>query len=180
MKKISIILIGIIIGITSCEDILKEEPKAIVMENFYNTPGDLETAVNAIYNPLRSSNCFGSLYTWQLEVYTGMHLIRGGSYLPLLEYEGLDNTNINRIGSIWTQFYLAIRNANLVIENAPIATSTSEADIKRYSAEAKFLRALSYFYMIPMWGKLPLVTESNYKEQNIPLSSEEEVYSFII
>ncbi|WP_372932756.1 RagB/SusD family nutrient uptake outer membrane protein [Mariniphaga sediminis] len=182
MKKIILIgiIAGIVIGITSCEDVLQEEPKTIVVEQFYNTAGDLETAVNAIFNPLQSSNCFGALYTWQLEVYSGMHLIRGGSYLPLLEFNGLDNTNINRISSIWKQFYLAIRNANLVIENAPNANNASETDIAKYTAEARFMRALSYFYMIPMWGKLPLITEENYRDLNIPLSSKSNVYALII
>src|SRR5690554_5790608 len=112
MKSIILYIITFIIFLlvfSSCEKVLMEEPKAIVVEQFYNTSGDLETAVNSIFTPLQSSNCFGALYTWQLEVYTGMHLIRGGSYLPLLDFQGLDNTNISRIGQIWTQFYLAIR-----------------------------------------------------------------------
>ena len=174
------VIIGIIISVTSCEDVLKEEPKTLVVEHFYNTAGELETAVNSIFNPLRSNNCFGALYTWQLEDYSGMHLSRGVSYLPLLEFNGLDNTNINRMSSIWTQFYQAIRNANLVIENAPNANNASEAEIAKYMAEAKFLRALSYFYMVPMWGKRPLVTEDNYRDLNIPLSSEDEIYELII
>jgi len=182
MKKIILfgIIAGIIIGIASCEDVLKEEPKAMVVEQFYNTAGDLETAVNAIFTPLRAYNCFGALYTWQLEVYSGMHLIRGGSYLPLLQFNGLDNTNITRIGSMWIQFYLAIRNANLVIENAPNANNASESDIAKYTGEAKFLRALSYFYLIPMLGKLPLIIESNYRDLHIPLSGEDDVYALII
>lgn len=177
MKKI--LIIGIILAFISCEDILKEEPKAIVAELFYNSPGDLETAVNAIFTPLRAYNCFGALYTWQLEIYSEFHLGRG-SYAVLNNYEGLDNTNVTRMGQIWDQFYLAIRNANLVIENAPNATKASEADIAKYLAEARFMRAFIYFYMIPNWGKLPLVTELNYRDLHIPLSSESDVYALIL
>lgn len=182
MKKIILIVIvtGIFIGITSCEDVLKEEPKVMVVEQFYNSAGDLESAVNAVFEPLRSYNCFGARYTWHLECYSGMHLIRGGSYLPLIEFQGLDNTNIGRVSEMWKQFYLSIRNANLVIENAPNANNASDADIAKYTGEAKFLRALSYFYMIPMWGRLPIVNEDNYRELNIPLSSEDDVYALII
>lgn len=180
MKKI--LFIGIILtslSYISCKDILIEEPKAIVAEQFYNSPEDLETAVNAIFSPLRNDNCFGALYTWQLEVYSDFQLGRG-SYAVLNDYQGLDNTNVSRIGQIWDQFYLAIRNANLVIENAPNATKSSENEIIKYLAEARFMRGFTYFSMIPHWGRLPLVTELNYKDLHIPLSEESKVYTFII
>ncbi|RIH65403.1 RagB/SusD family nutrient uptake outer membrane protein [Mariniphaga sediminis] len=178
MKKI-ILLIGIIVAFTSCEDVLKEEPKAIVSELFYNSAGDLETAVNAIFSPLRSYNCFGALYPWQTEIYSDFQLGRG-SYAVLNEYQGLDNTNVTRIGSMWTQFYLAIRNANLVIANAPNATVADAAVIAKYTAEARFMRAFTYSVMIPYFGKLPLRTEENIKDTEVPLSSKEQVYDLII
>lgn len=177
--KYIILSIGFILLFFSCEDVLIEKPKAIVAESFYNTPGDLETAVNAIFSPLRSYNCFGALYPWQLGVYSDFQIGRG-SYAVLNNYDGLDNTNISRIGSMWDQFFLAIRNANLVIENAPKANNVSGEDIAKYTAEARFMRAFTYFYMIPNWGKLPLVTESNYRDLHIPLSSEDEVYGLIL
>ena len=138
----------------------------------------METAVNAIIAPLRSNNCFGSLYPWQTEIYSDFQLGRG-SYAVLNNYQGLDNTNIARVGSMWNEFYLAIRNANLVIANAPDATKASEADIIRYTSEARFLRAFSYAAIIPYFGKLPLRTESNISATKIPLSSSEEIYSLI-
>jgi starch-binding outer membrane protein, SusD/RagB family len=178
MKKI-ILLIGIIVAFASCEDVLIEEPKAIVSEQFYNSAGDLETAVNAIFSPLRSYNCLGALYPWQTEIYSDFQLGRG-SYAVLNEYEGLDNTNVTRIGSMWNEFYLAIRNANLVIANAPDATEASEADIAKYTAEARFMRAFTYSLIIPYFGKLPLRTESTISDTEIPLSSEDDVYALII
>ena len=69
MKR-SIYIISVLLVFLSCEDALIEEPKAIVSEQFYNTAADLETAVNAIIAPLRSNNCFGSLYPWQTEIYS--------------------------------------------------------------------------------------------------------------
>src|SRR5690554_3896138 len=172
-------IIFIILFLISCEDVLIEKPKAIVAESFYNTPSELETAVNAIFTPLRSNNCFGALYTWQLEAYSDFQVARG-SYAVLNDYQGLDNTNITRIGQIWDQFFLAIRNANLVIENAPNASDASEIEIEKYTAEARFMRGLIYFYMIPNWGRLPIITEKNYRDLHIPLSSEDEVYRLIL
>ncbi len=177
MKIYSYIVAVLLVG-SSCEGVLLEEPKAIVSEQFYNTPGELETAVNAIFAPLRSYNCFGALYPWQTEIYSDFQLGRG-SYAVLNEYQGLDNTNISRISSMWNEFYLAIRNANLVIENAPHATAASEEEIKNYIAEARFLRAFSYAAIIPYFNKLPLRTELNISDTEVPLSNSEEVYALI-
>jgi hypothetical protein len=55
MKKI-LLLLTISLLLTSCEDELVEAPKSIVVETFFNTAGDVETAVNAIFSPLRNSN----------------------------------------------------------------------------------------------------------------------------
>lgn len=177
MKR-SIYIISALFLFMSCEEALVEKPKAIVSEQFYNTAGDLETAVNAIFSPLQSNNCFGSLYPWQTEIYSDFQLGRG-SYAVLNDYQGLDNTNISRIGSMWNQFYLAIRNANLVIANAPDASAASEEEITRYISEAKFMRAFSYAAIIPYFGKLPLRTELNLSATEIPLSNSEDIYSLI-
>ena len=66
-----IIPISCVLFMISCEDVLKEEPKSISAEYFYNTAGELQTAVNAIYQPIRSYNGFGFLYPAQLNTYDG-------------------------------------------------------------------------------------------------------------
>lgn len=178
MKKLFPIIF--LLSLVSCEDILKEEPKSIAMEYFYNTPGEVETAVAAIYSPIRSYNGFGFLFPAQLNTYAGDHFVGRGSYAPLSDFQGLNSTNITRIGSMWIQFYLGLRNANLVIANAPNGINISEADIARYVGEARFMRAFIYFQMVKNWGKLVLRTEVNMTEQNVPLSNSDDVYALIV
>lgn len=178
MKKIFIIA-SVTFLLAACKDILTESPKAIVVERFYQNANDLETAVNSIFAPLRAYNCFGALYPWQTEIYSDFQLGRG-SYAVLNEYEGLDNTNVTRIGQMWNEFYLAIRNANLVIANAENAVNATPAEIAKYVGEARFLRAFSYFCIIPYFGKLPIRTEENISDTEVPLSSAEAVFSLIL
>ncbi|MCE5348120.1 MAG: RagB/SusD family nutrient uptake outer membrane protein [Bacteroidales bacterium] len=178
MKKLYPLLF--ILFLISCEDVLKEEPKSIAMQNFYNTSGEVATAVNAIYPPIVAYNAFGFLYPAQLNCYDGEFFTGRGSYAPLSDFVGLNSTNITRIGSMWTQFYLGIRNANIVIENAPKGTKISDTDKAKYVGEAKFMRALIYFYMIRNWNKVVLRTESNMTESNVPLSDAATVYALIV
>ena len=178
MKKLYPIIF--ILFLISCEDILKEEPKSIAVENFYNTPGEVSTAVNAIYSPIAAYNGFGFLYPAQLNTYDGEYFTGRGSYAPLSEFQGLNSTNITRIGSMWIQFYLGIRNANIVIARTPDGTKISDADKAKYVGEAKFMRAFIYFHMVRNWNKVVLRTESNMTEQNVPLSSAADVYALIL
>lgn len=172
-------LILVLCCFSSCTDLLEEETKSLAVETFYNTAAEVETAVNAIYSPLRSTRCLSGLYLSQLESYTD-YCYGNGSYAVLNEFQGLNSTNINRVGNIWDQFYLSIRNANLVIANAPLGNDISSEDIDRFVGEAKFLRALTYFYLVRNWGGVPLRTIDNMSQIDLPRASESAVYDLIL
>ncbi len=178
--KIATLIIALVCLLSSCESILKEEPKSLAVETFYNTAAEVEAAVNAIYTPLRSSNTSGmGVYIAVLEAHIDYAYGRG-SYSVLNNFQGLDNVNISRTAGAWEGFYLSIRNANLVIKNAPNGKSISKANIDKYLAEAKFLRAFNYFHLVRNWGGVPIRTEANMTEINAKRNSVAEVYDLIL
>ena len=172
----SFLLIACMVVISSCEDVLKEEPKTIAVETFFNTAEEVESAVNAIYSPLRSNNY--AVYEATLECQSDFTNGRG-SWAPLHNFQGLDDANITRVAGLWNAFYLSIRNANLVIKNAPKGNSISQENIDKYVAEAKFLRAFNYFQLVRNWAGVPLRTELNMEEVNLIKSSQQQVYELI-
>ena len=165
-----------LITLASCEDLLEEKPKSIVVETFFNTAAEVEAATNGIYTPLRSNNY--TVYETTLECQADYAYGRG-SWAPLHEYQGFNDANISRVAGLWNAFYLSIRNANLVIANAPKGDAISEADIKKYVAEAKFLRAFNYFQLVRNWAGVPLRTEANMLETDLAKSTPEQVYALI-
>ena len=176
MKKI--LFIGIISFLVCSCDVLDEKPQAIAVETFYNTAEEIEAGVNAIYTPLR--NNFRDVYPCMLEessdfVYGGL-----GSWNPPSLYAGLDANNINRVSDRWNQFYVAIRNANIMIEAIPKAGLASDAEKNKFMGETMFLRALAYFHLVRNWGAIPLRTVENMSEYNVPRTPESEVYELII
>ncbi len=166
-----------VLVLSACEDSLIEKPKSIVVETFFNTAAEVESATNAIYTPLRSNDY--TVYETTLECQADYAYGRG-SWAPLHEYQGFNDANINRVGGLWTAFYLSIRNANIVIANAPKGNAISEADIKKYVGEAKFLRAFNYFQLVRNWAGVPLRTEANMNDINLAKSTPEEVYNLIV
>lgn len=167
----------LLLSLGACEDALMENPKFMVVENFFNTAGEVEAAVNAIYTPLRSNNY--TVYETTLERQADYAYGRG-SWTPLHEHQGLNDANISRVAGLWNAFYLSIRNANLVIANAPKGSSISQVDIAKNVAEAKFLRAFNYFQLVRNWAGVPLRTESNMTETDLKKSTPDEVYELII
>jgi hypothetical protein len=162
----------------SCNKELDEKPKSLAVETFYNTAAEVESAVNAIYVPYIQTGEGLGLYLAQLESYVDFGFGRG-SYGALNEFSGLDPTNITRTGNSWGMFYLSIRNANLVIANAPNGSSISVSDLARYVAEAKFLRAFDYFHLVRNWSGVPIRTESNMTERDLKRNTAEEVFARI-
>ena len=176
MKKILFILTAILSF--SCADVLIESPKSIAVETFYNTSGEVESAIGAIYIPIRGNNSFGAVYLAIQEAFSDFFLGRG-SYVTLSDYQGLNSTNLSRVGNAWNDFYLSIRNANLIINNVPNATKLNDENKNKYIAEAKFLRALDYFYLVRNWGGVPLHTDQNMDVIEVPRSTVAEVYQLI-
>ncbi|CAA9276298.1 MAG: Cell surface glycan-binding lipoprotein, utilization system for glycans and polysaccharides (PUL), SusD family [uncultured Cytophagales bacterium] len=163
----------------SCEDALREAPKAIAAESFYNTVPEVESAMNAIYQQLRAPNNISGQLGAQLEAYTDYSYGRG-SYQPLTHFQGLNTTNISRTDEAWRLFYLGIRNANFVIANAPRGKNLTPDAVKQLVAEARFLRAYNYFWLVRNWGGVPLRTEATLTQPNVARSPADEVYNLIL
>ena len=77
--------------------------------------------------------------------------------------------------------YKAIFKANTAISIFKNTTSSKidEDDLKFREAEARFMRAFYYSLLVSRFGGVPLQDE-NLSEDNIPRSSERQVYDFII
>ena len=164
--------------LAACKKALMEEPKSIAVETFYNTPSEIESAIFSIYSPIRNFNCMGGLYPAMQESSPDYGYGRG-TQGPISNYQGLDNSNITRVGAMWTLFYQSIKNANIVIKNVATSAGVSDAQKTAYIGEAKFMRALIYFIMVQNWAGIPLRTEDNSTEIDVPRNSVAEVYQLI-
>ncbi len=90
------------------------------------------------------------------------------------------NAMFNRIYfqiSMTNEFLRETTDAKLDERNA---TDAIRADVKVYRAEARFLRALSYWHGLDMFGSIPLVTEESTVGTAAPeQSTKQQVFDFI-
>lgn len=82
---------------------------------------------------------------------------------------------------LWTSMYNSIYRANSILEGVHSSTELSDELSKQLEGEAKFIRAFCHFYLVNLWGDVPLVLSTDYKENsNIPRSAKSDVYQQII
>lgn len=83
--------------------------------------------------------------------------------------------------SFWTNFYKYIYQANAVIEGMEKSTAVSGEVKKQLIGEAKFTRAFCYFYLVNLFGDVPITKSTDYKiNESITRSPVIEVYDFIV
>src|SRR5699024_8600676 len=81
----------------------------------------------------------------------------------------LDPVNMSSyFGDQWTRAYQAISRANNALKYVPETEGLSESEANRLMAEARFFRALNYFFLVRALGDVPLVVE--------PYESLEDIY----
>lgn len=145
---------------------LEENPDAlIVVEQFYQTGDQAESALTGTYR---------KLFEGGQSIYNG--LLQIGVEMATDDYEagprarnahvraiaGLTHDASNdRMEQLWKQSYDAINASNVNIKSIEAMNSSQIDDrIKlRLVNEAKFLRALHYFNLVRWFGDIPLVLE---------------------
>ncbi|MGB4415155.1 MAG: RagB/SusD family nutrient uptake outer membrane protein [Paludibacter sp.] len=183
----TLIYFGILVGsLSSCNDFLNEQNKsAITQENYFTTAKQAEAAINGIYSnlySLQTTLLYGEAAWVSLEMIVGHATTLGQS----LYNNGLiqhDNATFEpHFQVLWNGFYEGIANANLSIMNIP-RIEMDDSYKKMLMGEAYFLRALFYYYLVRLYGDIPLITEPiNYSSPNLypEKNKTEEIYELII
>ncbi|UYQ94417.1 RagB/SusD family nutrient uptake outer membrane protein [Chitinophaga horti] len=131
---------------------------SITTGNFYQTEEDFKNAINGAYAALRSGGNYGGDSYVFGEVRSDNSIpVSSGSVTDQDEFDRFYIRTTNPyINARWSNSYSAIARCNAILDR--IGGITMNATLKdRYTAEAKFLRALYYFNLVRTFGDVPLV-----------------------
>src|SRR2546423_2605467 len=173
---------------TGCGDLLTETPRAqIVTETFFQTPADATAAIYAAYQPLASGNVFSTSMQWALNAATDESRVgieEENPNIVALTQLRWDAKNPYVAGTTsangtWSGLFATITRATLVPAKVPAITmeETAKAQIL---GQAKFLRALSYLYLVRLYGDVTLVTTPEEQITVLERTPKEQVYTQII
>jgi len=189
IKKIGLpLLLSAMIAGTGCNKFLEEEDLSnLTPESYYTIPEHATAAIASAYAQTRFIGNGAGIFAQNfqmLEAVTGTMKTETGQNADLNNLLGLgfqgDNLLIN---NWWNGLYNVIAQTNLVLERVPGITPMDEAQKNRVLGEAQFLRAWSYFYLVQLWGDVPLIitTQTTSSPDFLPTrTNKEEVYKQIV
>ena len=155
---------AVVLGMsTGCSDFLDESTRGKVFDNVLQTQNGLESALVGAYRGWE--NCWGYGFTngWATE------MTLGGDDLTCppgtgntQEYDRYDVHDTNSSApTVYQGCYKAIQGANDILEHADNCEGDKTV-IAQMVAEAHFIRAASYFWLVRCHGEVPLITASQF------------------
>lgn len=192
-------------GLTMClgvllacneEELLNPLPEtSLQADQVFATPTRVLAQVNGMYKGLKAGNFLGGRYPMLQD-------IRGEEFLNRLNniFTGFDawnhtiNSGSNDALTTWSAAYAAINSANLIIDGLAVHQDVVSAETSAaYIAEAKFVRALSYYCLITFYGQpyqkdggaspgipLRLTGQTGTENNDMPKSTVAQVYAQIV
>jgi starch-binding outer membrane protein, SusD/RagB family len=167
---------------------LDENPvSTLTTDVYYKTEAGFEDLVRSCYPLLRNIH-----QTRQL-VLNGTDIYSPGGYNDpkfattaanagaIHQYDAGFNATLGDLNTLWTLLYAEIGRANTAVNRAEGITTMADALKGARVSEAKFLRALAYFYLVQQWGDVPMpLTETQTASKEATRVASAEIYKQII
>jgi hypothetical protein len=177
-----------LVAAPACTDLLTEKPKdRISTDAFFQTAADAKAAIAATYRPLSTGSLWGTNLQWALNAATDESRVGPEEENPnivALTQLAWTTTNpyiagSNASGGAWGGLYQMITRANLVLDKVPSITM-DDTQKQQILGEAKFLRALGYFYLVRLYGDVPLVLTPEDQAALGPRTPAAQVFTQIV
>ena len=169
-----------LLSLTSCGDFLDEDPKGqLNPDTFYTIEDDYTAGVNTLYDKVNQTQSWTNpMYPqWQGDDITANP---GSNKQACAALDAFDSDGANKgVTEAWTQHYAVIKTANLIIEGSEKFPG-DKAKIATALGNAHFWRAYSYYYLVRVFGKLPIITKTNIEQFDAQPSEIEKVYELIV
>ena len=192
MKKLTILTMAVAgIILAGCTEFLNIRPEGTTTSEGldYANADNIIKPVSAAYAQLRSYNCSAFPFIGCLEVTSddadkGSTPEDGASMKELQTFTyGASN---ELILAQWTGWYDVVSAANNVLDQMEqfkkeLQLEENLAVVEQCIGDAKFIRAYAYFYLVRMWGNIPLVdkTMSASELASLQQKTPAQIYEFI-
>jgi hypothetical protein len=171
------------ITLSSCKKFLDLKPEyQISEENFFQNSNDFETALTGVYGTFRglfsSSNMLyiGELTTDNAEIQWSSPSVSEMQ----LDQNAVNSTN-SYISAVWNTCLITISRCNTIL-NRIDNIDFDATEKNRIKGETLFLRSFSYFYMVRIFGNVPITDEEfsspdQIQAADLTLQSSDKVYT---
>lgn len=185
MKNI-LVLLTLTIILNSCKKFLDvgNPPTSLVATDVFSSDEAANGAIVNIYREMMNASAYTN---GQLSRYPGLYadeLRTSANPVPAIDapfYQcALTAANKTLVG-FWSNPYACIYECNLAIEQLEYSSGVNLVLRHQLLGEARFLRAFHYFYLVNLFGRVPKVTVTDYRQSSVqPAAETEELYALII
>jgi hypothetical protein len=175
----------------ACQDLTEVPSDFVAPENFYKNQDDAIAAVNSAYatfitlqSPLSSDFYLGRNFWMLVEYpteYATSRLSAANERSLIGTFHAQFNSTHAYLEGYWKAAYAGINRANAVIDRVPDIENMDATRRDQAVGEAKFLRALHYYWLAGMFGGVPLKLEetTTISGEGLPRATVEETYAQI-
>ncbi|MDD7884501.1 RagB/SusD family nutrient uptake outer membrane protein [Flavivirga sp. 57AJ16] len=161
MKKIIIAILLITTGF-GCSNLDLAPLDARSELTFWKTDEDANIFLNSMYADI-----------WNADAYLYFNALSDDAYTRREDYRNIGNGNYDASNGVvtgaWSSRYEGIRRANIFMNNIDNVEDISESNRESYKAQARFIRALHYFYLVELYGDVPLVIDEISIDESLQL-----------
>lgn len=167
-----------------CADLTENPVGLLSPAGFYKTKRDVESGIFGAYSSLASEPLFGRQFLSAIMLRSDMVDIgnRGTSAERIQVNDFTMDASNGMVARFWPIWFQVISAANSAEAGAK-SLSLPEAEINPLIAEARFIRAMSYYHLVRCFGGVPYIdsfVSDPESVKTIKKSSEEEIYQKII
>jgi starch-binding outer membrane protein, SusD/RagB family len=187
-KKICLLLtIAAMTCLGGCKKLVdvSAPPTSLSAGNVFNTDATAISAMTGLYTTISNEyfsttgitnlSLYPELSADELDLYTGLISTTFNLYYSYL----LSSTNTGY--DFWEISYSYLFQVNSALDGLNAATGLTPAIRQQLMGEAKFMRAFFYFYLVNLYGDVPLATTSNYAVNALlPRTAASKVYQQIV
>ena len=183
-KKLIASAAALLLLLPACE--LEEEIYSVYTpETFYANETQVLSSLSGVYRNFAQIAGMGVEYR-VLELSADQVLTHGkiqgwwanNDFEQLMEHKWTPDHNY--LLGAWNTFFGTVGQANALIA-ALDASVLEEEEIIRPKAELKALRAFAYFYLLDLYGNVPIFTEPKVDPNNLPeQNTRTEVFNFVV
>jgi hypothetical protein len=176
---------------TGCKkDFLDEfNPTNRTTDNYYNTAAGYDALVISCYPLLRditqqrvitlNGTDMFSANSWAGTLFFPSQTTQSGSNFDTYDI-GL-NSSSGEVQVLWDLLYRNINRCNAAVERTGAVQGMSDSVRNVRTAEARFLRALCYFWAVQQWGDIPMpLKETTTASLEVKKTPQKDVYTQIV
>jgi starch-binding outer membrane protein, SusD/RagB family len=182
-RNFTLVVLLILMG-AGCKDFLKENSISnITTDSYVVNEAGYEDLIKSCYPLLRDYVLNYPLVLPGTDLFQASNwnqkVVGDGSYLD--QYDIRFNASAGEVSAFWDILYRNIGRTNAAISRADAITYADPAKKAARLAEAKFIRALSYFYVVQTWGDAPMpLTETIAPDKAVVRVPSATIYTQIL